>query len=154
MSPVPTRYEDDLYTWAEEQVALLRAGRLSEVDALNVAEELSDVGKSELKGLRSSIAVLSQHLLKWDHQPKLRSLSWMATVNEQRRQIRLALEDSPGLRSKLETIISDGYASGRDKAVAESGLDYDTFPEVCPYSFEDMMARPIVYEQPGRRKKR
>ena len=98
-----TRYEDDLYTWVQEQVDLLRAGRLSEVDALNIAEELSDVGKSELKGLRSSIAVLTQHLLKWDQQPKLRSLSWMATINEQRRQIRLALEESPGLKSKLGT---------------------------------------------------
>ena len=150
LSPPRTRYEDDLYTWVEEQVALLRAGRLSEVDALNVAEELSDVGISELKGLRSSIAVLVQHLLKWDYQPRRRSLSWMATVNEQRRQVQLALEESPGLTSKLTTIVSDGYASGLDKAVAETGLDYDTFPAACPYSFEEMMARPIVYEKPQR----
>ena len=149
-----TRYEDDLYTWVQEQVALLRAGRLDEVDALNVAEELGDVGKSELKGLRSSVAVLTQHLLKWDFQPKRRSLSWMATVNEQRRQIRLALEESPGLKSKLATIVSDGYASGRDKAVAETALPYDTFPVACPYSFEEMMSRPIVYEPSPRQRRK
>ena len=155
-APPRTRYEDDLYTWVQEQVALLRAGKLTEVDALNVAEELSDVGKSEIKGLRSSIAVLTLHLLKWDHQPKRRSLSWVATVNEQRRQIRLALEESPGMKSKLEAAVEHGYGSGRDKAVAETGLDYDTFPEVCPYSFEEMMTRLVVYEkpQPTRRKKR
>ena len=43
--PVPrTRYEDDLYTWVQKQVALLRAGRHDEVDALNVAEKLADEG--------------------------------------------------------------------------------------------------------------
>ena len=53
-----TRYEDDLFTWVWEQVALLRAGRLSEVDAINVAEELSDVGNEQLDKLESAIAVL------------------------------------------------------------------------------------------------
>ena len=69
-NPSRTRYEDDLYSWVQEQVALLRAGRLSEVDALNVAEELSDVGRNQYDRLESSIAVLTMHLLKWEHQPK------------------------------------------------------------------------------------
>ncbi len=153
IAPPRTRYEDDLYTWVQEQVALLRAGRVAEIDAGNLAEELSDLGLSELKGLRSSIAVLTQHLLKWDHQPKRRSLSWVATVNEQRRQIKLALEESPGLKPKLRKLIEQGYATGRDRAVAETRLDYDTFPEVCPYSFEEMMTTPVLLE-PKTRKRR
>ena len=44
--PPATRHDDDLYTWVREQIALLRAGRLSDIDALNIAEELSDVGES------------------------------------------------------------------------------------------------------------
>lgn len=150
-----TRYEDDLYTWVQEQVALLLAGKLSEIDAQNIAEELNDVGKSEINGLRSSIAVLTQQLLKWDHQPTRRSRSWMATVNEQRRHIQQALDDSPGMKSKLTRTIEQGYASGRDQAVAETNLDYIVFPEACPYSFEEMMTRPIVYEprQPRRKKR-
>jgi hypothetical protein len=81
-STSPTRYEDDLYTWVEEQCALLRAGRLTEIDALNVAEELADVGREQLDKLQSAIAVLTMHLLKWDHQPKKRSRSWELTVRE------------------------------------------------------------------------
>ena len=57
-----TRYEDDLYTWVQEQVALLRAGRVEEIDALNVAEELSDLGKSEFRTLESALTVLVLHL--------------------------------------------------------------------------------------------
>ena len=83
-APPATRYQDDLYTWVQEQVALLRAGRLSEVDALNVAEELSDVGNELSDKLQSAFAVLTQHFLKWDHQPQRRSRSW-ATWSRRRR---------------------------------------------------------------------
>lgn len=153
-SPAGTRYEDDLYTWVQEQVALLRAGRLSEVDAANVAEELDDVGKEQLFRLESSIAVLTMHLLKWDHQSKKRSRSWELTINEQRRRVAKLLKKNPGLKSELEEAIADGYADGRDRALAETNLPYETFPVACSYSFEEMMSRPIVYEKPQPRTKR
>jgi hypothetical protein len=143
--PSSIRYEDDLYTWVQEQVALLRAGRLTEIDALNVAEELSDVGNEQLEKLESAIAVLTQHLLKWDHQPERRSRSWQASVNEQRRRIERVLRKNPGLKPMLGEAMKDGYADGRDRAVAETNLDYATFPETCPYTFDDMMTRPIIF---------
>jgi hypothetical protein len=31
----PARYDRDLYSWAIEQAALLRAGRIAQADALN-----------------------------------------------------------------------------------------------------------------------
>ena len=156
--PVPprTRYEDDLYTWVEEQVELLRAGRLSEIDALNLAEELSDVGNAQLDKLESSIALLTQHILKWEHQPERRTVSWQASVSEQRRRIVRVLKKNPGLKSKLVEALQEGYADGRDRAVAETTLPYAHFPEQCPYTFDEMMTRPIVYEPKpaSRRKKR
>jgi hypothetical protein len=53
--PTRTRYEDDLYTWVGEQVGALRAGRFDEVDAEHVAEELSDVGRSEYDKLEFAL---------------------------------------------------------------------------------------------------
>jgi hypothetical protein len=44
-------YRDDLFGWVEDQVALLNAGRLSEIDAVNVADELEDVGKEQYERL-------------------------------------------------------------------------------------------------------
>ena len=140
-----TRYEDDLYTWAREQVALLRAGRLSEVDARNVAEELSDVGNELAFRLESAIAVLTMHLLKWDHQPEKRSRSWALTVREQRRRIAKLLRKNPGLKSELAEALADGYADGRGRALDETGLPDDAIPEVCPYAFDEMITREIVF---------
>ncbi len=143
-----TSYEDDLYTWVQEQVTLLRAGRLDEIDASNIAEELADVGREQYYRLESAIAVLTMHLLKWDHQPALRLRSWESTVREQRRRISKLLKKNPGLKSDLEEAIADAYEDGRDRASTETSLPYETFPVACPYSFEEMMTREIVLASP------
>ena len=154
-SPARTRHEDDLYTWVQEQVALLRAGRLSEVDALNVAEELGDVGRSEFRSLESAIAVLTMHLLKWDFQPNRRSLSWELTVHEQRERIADVLADNPGLKARLDDAVSRGYKYGRIEALKVTKLPKVALPTACPYSYDEIMSRPIVHEPPPpRRKKR
>ncbi len=145
VAPSPTRYEDDLYTWVQEQVALLRAGRLTEVDARNVAEELSDVGNEQYDKLESAIAVLVLHLLKWDHQTARRSRSWEATIHEQRRRIDRVLRKNPGLKPQLLGALAEGYADGRDRAVAETDMPYQTFPENCPFDWKELMEREIVY---------
>ena len=154
-TPPRTRYEDDVYTWVLEQVALLQAGRLNEVDALNIAEELADVAKAEFRGLTSAIAMLTQHLLKWDHQPNRRSRSWELSVREQRSRILEAIADSPGLKSRLSDAIERGYRSGRNGALEETKLPDVAMPEACPYSFDEMMTRPIVFEpKPAARPKK
>ncbi len=62
-------YEQDLYAWALDKAALLRTGRLSEIDASHIAEELEDMGKSERRALRSHLNNLLLHLLEWQFQP-------------------------------------------------------------------------------------
>ncbi len=61
------QYEKDAYGWAMEQAALIRAGRLSELDLENIAEEIESVGKSERKALESFLARLLMPRLKWQH---------------------------------------------------------------------------------------
>jgi hypothetical protein len=46
-----TSYEKDVVAWANEQAALLRAGKLSAIDVEHIAEEIEDVGKSEQREL-------------------------------------------------------------------------------------------------------
>ena len=141
------RYEDDLYGWVQQQVSLLRAKLVTDIDASNIAEELSDVGNELREKLESAIAVLTLHLLKWDHQTDLRSRSWALSVREQRRRIERLLRRNPGLKSVLDEAIVEGYADGRDRALLETGLDDDALPEACPYTFAEMMTRPIAWER-------
>ena len=79
-----SNYERDFYAWANEQAALLRAGRLGEADFKHIAEEIESMGKTEKRELVSRLTVLLLHLLKWRFQPELRSANWRLTVEEQR----------------------------------------------------------------------
>jgi hypothetical protein len=51
----PTK-RDDLYSWALHQAEFLRAGRLAEIDAAAIAEEIDDVGEEQYHHLRVRFA--------------------------------------------------------------------------------------------------
>jgi len=44
-------YDADFYTRTIEQAGLRRAGRLSEADIENIAEEIESMGRSDKRGL-------------------------------------------------------------------------------------------------------
>lgn len=145
-----TAYGQDLYTWVQEQVAHLRAGRLDAIDAQNIAEELSDVGNEQYDKLESALAVLLMHMLKWDHQPERRSRSWEGTIREQRRRVERVLKKNPGLKPHVPEAVGDGYLDGRDRACVEMDVGPDRFPEACPYSWDEIRSRAFTWEPFGR----
>jgi hypothetical protein len=134
-----TLYDTDFYAWANEQAALLRAGRLAEADIENIAEEIESMGRSEKRELISRLSLLFSHLLKWRHQPARRSKSWRETIEEQRNQIIDHLNENPSLRSQLVDAARKAYRAGRTNASAETGIDRDDFPADCPFSFDEAM---------------
>lgn len=144
-----TPYGDDLYTWAAEQAALLRAGRLTEIDAINLAEEIDDVASAQYDKLESASTVLLQHMLKWDHQPERRSRSWQNTIREQRLRVLRQLTRNPGLKGRLDEALADGYKYGCGRASSETDLDLDHFPRSLPYSWDEIMSRDHELEPPG-----
>lgn len=137
------RYDEDRFTWVQEQVALLRAGRLDEIDARNIAEELRDVGGSEYAQLESALRVLIMHMLKWDQQPEFRTRSWVYSIAEQRDRYRRVLRKNPGLKQHLETMRSDIYPSARRWAADETNLHESEFPAECPYDWDVILNRPF-----------
>lgn len=135
-----TPYEIDIIAWANEQAALLRSGRLSELDIEHLAEEIEDVGKSEQRELASRLALLLAHLLKWRYQPERRGSSWQRTIKEQRRAIAAHITGTPSLKVALgnPTWLEGVWADGVARAVDETGLDL--FPEDCPWTMEQVLS--------------
>jgi hypothetical protein len=134
-----TRYEQDVVLWAKEQAALLRSGQLSALDLEHIAEEIEDVGKSEQRELTSRMSVLLAHLLKWQYQPQRRGASWRRTIRTQRKEVAYVLKEAPSLKGKFTD--EDWMDLVWDKAVTaasnETGLE--VFPELCPWSIEQIM---------------
>jgi Domain of unknown function DUF29 len=144
--PSRATYEGDLHAWAQEQAALLRAGRLPEVDAANIAEELEDVGREQYDRLESALRVLLTHILKWDHQSERRSRSWAATITVQRRHAQKTLGKNPSLKPRLAEALADAYADARLEASGETNLPLRTFPAELPYDWAAIIDRPFAID--------
>ncbi len=141
----PAAKEADLYSWARRQAELLRAGRLSEIDASAIAEEIDDVGEEQYDKLESALRVLILHLLKWDHQPSMRSRSWTLTIREQRRRAERQLRKNPGLKSQVDEAMEAAYEDARLEAANETGLPLSIFPTRRPFEHSEIMQRSIVW---------
>ena len=132
-------YDRDLHAWAIEQAALLRAGRLSEVDVQHIAEEIEALGRTEKREMVSRLAVLFLHLLKWAYQPEGQGKSWRLTVEEQRRQLTRHMRDNPSLPAWQDEAMADAYGDAVLRVERETDLPRDLFPWACPYSFDQVM---------------
>jgi hypothetical protein len=139
-------YDRDFYTWSQEQGRLVREGCWTEVDRENVAEEIESLGRDQFNKLESRIKVILVHILKWDHQPKKRSRSWAISIATQRARLDQVLDDNPGLKPRIGEAVMRAYRVARLEAINETGLKKSTFPETCPYSFDDITSRSFDYE--------
>ena len=140
-------YEEDFYGWTVEQSRLLRSGELSAIDVANIADEIESIGRSDRRELKSRLVVLVMHLLKWRHQPGGRSRRWSETIDEQRLQIEGILGESPSLRPSGAAMLAEVHAIARARTIAETGLADEVFPEVCPYTAEEVLSRTFLPER-------
>lgn len=137
--PQLTPFEADYARWCEEQGALLRAGRLDQLDRVNLAEEIESLGRSERYEIESRLSVLLVHLLKWQFQAAKRKSGWKSTIQEQRSRLTRRLKDNPSLRGYPSEILAEEYAIARSKAADETKLSEDVFPVDCPYSMSQIV---------------
>jgi len=132
-------YDSDFYAWANEQAALLRAGKLSAADIEHIAEEIESMGKTEKRELISRLTVLLMHLLKWRFQPAGHCVSWQLTIKEQRRKLTRHLADNPSLKASLPETMADAYGDAIIDAARETSISEEAFPPACPWSFDQIM---------------
>lgn len=135
-SPRHASYDRDVLLWSREQARLLRSRRYSELDIEHLADEIEDVGKSEKRELASRMAVLLAHLVKWSSQPTKRTNSWRATIDDQRKRIELALEETPSLKAvmRVPSWQAGVWLDARAEARKETGLAEEDLPEACPWT--------------------
>lgn len=143
-----TRYEDDPHAWAMEQAALIRLRRFQDLDIEHLADEVQDVARRERQELVSRLALVFQHVLKWDRQPERRSASWARTIREQRSEVDELLDEAPSLRPHVPAMSGKAFRRGRSAALDETGLPDSAIPDTNPYSWDEVMTRPIVWPEP------
>ena len=139
-------YDDDFFEWTQEQARLLRDGELTAIDAINLAEEIDSVGRSDRREIRNRLIVLLTHLLKWRFRPERKSPSWSDTIQEQRLSIDSVLADSPSLRPFFAEVVAQAYGRARRTAARETRMELGAFPADYPFTPEQILSEDFLPE--------
>jgi hypothetical protein len=137
---LPSLYEQDETAWLEETASLVAQRRFGEIDHEHLGEYLSDMAKRDKREVFSRLVILITHLLKWEHQPELRSNSWQGTILSQRRELRQLLESST-LRRYAGEVLGKAYTEAVEQAATETDLAETVFPSECAMSLEEIVAQ-------------
>jgi len=147
-------YNQDLYTWAMTTAKFMRHKQWPEIDWEAVIEKIEGLARWYKQELASRLEILLIHLLKWCVQPQGRQLghSWRDTIQEQRSQIELVLEDSPSLHHEVDALLTKRYRKVRDRALDQTGLPETVLPHIPAPGAVRKFWRTTSGQRPGRDK--
>jgi Domain of unknown function DUF29 len=140
-------YDRDILIWSEHQADLIRrlarGERVNDVDWDHVAEEIEDVGRSELHAVESYLALTIVDLLKvhgWPASSTAQHWGVEAMVFQQDAVRRF----TPSMRQKidLERLYAKA-AEGLEHATFD-GSSPRTFPLRCPFTLDQLMGENLT----------
>jgi hypothetical protein len=140
-------YDTDILEWSEQQAELLhRMGRgdhvNDQVDWENVAEEIADVGRSELRAVASHLVQALLHDLKAEAWPLSREVpQWRAEARGHRDDARAAFTPSMAEREELE--VAELYCRALRRIPSTiDGVPPLSAPIACPMPLGELLSEP------------
>ncbi len=110
-------------------------------------------GYSELWSCISHLAIILEHMYKWDN---LRSFTsggvkrggkgWIRSIKSSRREIEKLFDKSPSLRKRLPDYVPIAWKWAKRAIhdwLEERGISHISLPEKCPYTYEEAMEKHI-----------
>ncbi len=131
-----TLYDDDFYAWTQQQAAVLRGlpATSNRLDAELIAEEIEDLGRSEVRSAQSLCEHIIEHFLKLEYSGVAAPANhWRAEIVEWRIQLGRTLTAS--IRAKLD--LSDLYRTALRLLRQQEDMPPDFMsrvPAECPYT--------------------
>ncbi|MBK1667691.1 hypothetical protein CKO28_06540 [Rhodovibrio sodomensis] len=137
-------YDRDFYRWTQDQARRLRALEGdNRLDTGNLAEEVADLGRSELNKVTSHLRRALVHLLKaaWVTDDRLRA-GWTAEIRQHLNEASDAF--TPGMRQKidLDREWRRAWPVAEGKLV-EQGDAALPMPVACPFTLDDLLGEGI-----------
>ncbi len=140
----PSLHDADFYAWSVGQAEALRERRIEDLDLPNLIDEVGCIAREEVRRLRHRLERLCHQMLLWDYGRLPRTPSRAAAVAHQRRRVMAVLERCPSLDAVRRDALAHGYDFGRYGALIEDeSLTEAELPATSPYSWDDIMRRPI-----------
>jgi hypothetical protein len=149
-------YEKDFYLWVIENLKLLKNKEYEFVDWENLLEEIEDMAKRELRSLISLMAVIMEHIYKWENYRKSAYMGsgWKKSIINARTEMIKLFKDAPPLRAKSQEkqILQRAWEDAVLNLIAWFKVNEKLalrhfgrlptekdFPKECPYSFQQIM---------------
>jgi hypothetical protein len=126
------------------------------VDWENLLEEIEDMARRELRSLISFMAVIMEHLYKWENFRYREDVghSWISSINNARNELDTIFETYPSIRKKSAEELPTAWRIAVKRLVrwfkepqnqnlakkyfGKLPTEKD-FPQECPYTFEQVM---------------
>lgn len=140
--PADALYDQDFYAWTQQQADLLRHLPVTgnRVDAENVAEEIEDLGRSELRTAQSLVEHIIEHLLKLEFSGLDEPVEhWRDEIVEWRLQLDKTLTRS--IEAKLDLVARYKAALRLVRRLERDvpGLT-GRLPQTCPYTLDQIVS--------------
>lgn len=135
------KYEGDFAAWAAEQGRLLRAGRFSELDLANLAEEVESIGRRDADELENSLREAMAWMLRWHVFEGTRVEGWHTAFADAKFRAIDILADSPSLRVTLDEpgLWQHLWEGARVALFLQNGVRIDLLPESCPWTVDQLL---------------
>jgi Domain of unknown function DUF29 len=140
--PGASLYDDDFYAWTQQQAALLR--RLSmvgnELDPEHIAEEIEDLGHSDLRAARSLCQHIIEHFLKLAYSGLDEPADhWRDEIVEWRLQLEQILTRSIEAKLNMASLYRAALRLVRRLERDVPGLT-SRLPQACPYALAQIVS--------------
>ena len=131
-------YDEDILIWSEQQAELLRRRSANALDWDNLAEEIEDVGRSQLRAVESHLIQTLLHDLKVQAWPASRDVPhWRAEARGHRDDARSGFTAS--MRQRIDVAALYRRALRRMPETID-GLPPLPVPETCPVTLDELLS--------------
>jgi hypothetical protein len=143
-------YDADFYAWTQQQAKVLRTHFKGDnrLDVEHLAEEVEDLGESQLQSVESYVQQIIAHLLKLDYSGyELPRRHWRGEIVAFR--ISMQRKISPSMRPELRHALPELYEGARKMAAASLDAEPDLgrqLPKECPYDWAAVTERDVMAE--------
>jgi hypothetical protein len=145
-------YVEDVFIWSQRQAALLRelarAGVAlpNELDLPNIAEEIEDVGRSELNSVLSHLEEMLIHAIKAASRPDAEPYChWLNEIDAH--QAALLRHFTPGMRQQIDLGASWRRARKRaERALLRFDEMMASMPDELPFALEQLLGEDFAAE--------
>lgn len=131
-------YEADYYLWTQQQAAALRSmRRTNSLDIENLAEEIEDMGRSELNKVASLLTQIFIHVIKLRRNPEAEARAhWLEEIATFQADARRTFTPAMRQRLDLAEIWQDANRIARMSGTADPGRVPVTLDQLLDRDFD------------------